>query len=545
MERSSLEGLLFINSRIQKEEDAVGFLCRTLDYRFAGSREQLLHFLGSTSGRVAWAFPSRLEEVTNHLQTRLPPFPQFMNLHTRYPLAAPFLSEEDRNRLHGHLQGLARPGASALVGVTKFVHRGRLAMCMECVRNDLISLGFAFWRRAHLVPGASYCAAHQSPLFTYCASCELGHRRFNRALEPALVCLCNRSLQPLRRPQYAKTEKALIAIETMAGELLRGETSVILEHGLVPTYARTRVMRNGIEGRAGALGEATELLNENIGPEGLRILGISRQSIRRLLGAKDEHGFVRNALANIAMVYAVFGSWAELDAEVGLRTRDIEAYERSCRRIHKRVRADVRLLPLKQRVTHYRRLSKEEFRSARVAARACITDALRVEPALTRGGLRKFPRGSEHYTFALHLDTTWFDKVLPAKRARRPRATNESWHARRGEELVTHIYQQHERLVRDKPSCFITRAALLNNSACESIPGYAERFEGVSEALADCVDTEESYHRRRIDFLCDAINACGLPTHYGDRLTYDGLTFQQLKSRLWRARKWLRKHKDE
>ncbi|SAL43378.1 hypothetical protein AWB64_04603 [Caballeronia sordidicola] len=540
---NKLSELLFISSPIQPEEDITGFQCRTLDYRVTNNRKHLLRLLNDTSERLAWAFPTKLQRAVQHLTPLLPAFREVLQGHTRFPLFAPFLSKTERHELYCHHRGNGKSGGAQLAGTANSMLRVRLGMCMECVKSDLETLGFTFWRRAHLIPGVSFCSDHEAPLLTFCRSCELGNRRHNRRLSPSFECLCGKTLRVLRDFKSSQAEDSLMKVDRMANQLLKGQARVLLTDCELPTLTRGRLTREGLEGRFGVVGTLTEVLQERLGTEALNMLCIGKETVARLAGRDSENGFVKNPLTNIAVAYAVFGGWGAVNEEFKLLKSDRASYERAAIRRPQRERSDFKHLPLAVRIKFYQGLGEKEFEEHKAAARACILSALEDNPNLRRGQLRCYPSGNIHYGFALHMDTAWLDKELPARPA--PsfiKVNTREWAESRGRELVRHIHAQRRCLTRDHPDKRIRRANLLNGSPCESKPGYAEQFDGVKEALAKCIDTDDTYDQRRMRRLVKVIRACNIKTHYTDYARWRGLTRPQFISQYNGAKKWLKKH---
>ncbi|MEC5407646.1 TniQ family protein [Paraburkholderia sp. MPAMCS5] len=547
MGREGLEGRLFLAGKIQEQEDATGFLNRMLDYRSADSRKQLIELLGSASGRFAWSFPSRLQEAIELFPSALPEIEVLIKSHTRYPLFAPFLENAKRRRLYMHHRKTGNSGIASSFGMHD---RARFGVCLKCVQEDMEKTDgrFTCWRRAHLIPGATYCAVHQELLYALCESCELGHRRNNESIYPAKKCACGKALRRFAAPKRQKTQDALLAIDLMAVDLMQGTCPVTIEPGLIPQHARSYLLRQGQPARVHLRKEARSWLTDALGEEGLGLLNVRDNTVERLLGKLEDGQYLINPRQNIAFVYTVFGDWDGLKKEVDLRLTDIDAYEASCRysparrRSGKDTKADY--------IRRFNNLDENERKARRTEARQFIREALKRKPSLTRNQLATLPGGRLLYDFALHMDTAWLEKAIPRRTPERHQrkkvkarvafplavsSTSEN-------ELADRIYETRDHLVQFKALERITRARLLNNSTNESIPGWAERTRSVRDALEACVDTEESYLERRVGYVCKKVAEVSIHHPYGSTSTYQGLSVHKLTSRIRDAMKWLRKN---
>jgi len=477
----------------------------------------------------------------------LPEIDDLITGHTRYPLFAPFLAKAKRKRFYMHHR---KAGDSAIASSFGIYDRARFSVCLKCVQEDIEKYQgrFTCWRRAHLVPGATYCAVHQELLYALCEACELGHRRNNKSFHPGKKCVCGKSLQRVFAPKRQKTEDALLAIDTMAVELLQGKCPVTIEPGLIPQHSRGYLLRQGQPNRVHLREEAAAWLDHAVGEEGMKLLNVRTNTIARLLGALDNGQFLINPRQNIAFVYTIFGGWDGLKVEVDLRRADVEAYEASCRHVPARIR------PRKDANADYIRrfndFGQKEFKAYRSAARQFIQQALKLNPSLTREQLARLPNGRLRYEFARNMDAAWLAKAIPTRtpetRRKQTTAARVAFSLARssGEdtEVADRIYAVRNHLIAVKPLKRITRACLLNNSRNESTPGWAEKTLSVRDALKACVDSEETYFQRRIEYICEKVAEVSNRHAYGIKSTYEGLSVHKLTSRFREAMRWLRKN---
>ncbi|MDR5855706.1 hypothetical protein P9239_19335 [Caballeronia sp. LZ062] len=365
---------------------------------------------------------------------------------------------------------------------------------------------------------------------------------------PAKRCLCGKALQRIVKPRRQKSEDALLAIDSMAVDLLQGKCVAAIEPGLIPMHARGYMQRTVLPERVHVRKETTALLDNAIGSEGLQLLNIGGSTVSRLLGELHDGQYLINPRQNTAFAYAVFGDWQGLKEEVDLRRNDVEAYLASSTYVPKRVREveSGRTGEISKRLDL---LNDEQLAVRRQEARAFIEKVLAEHPSITRRKLIKMKGGKRHFYFAFYKDSDWFSRVMPARTPSQRKALaalqlSKQAHEPSKEEIqmANRIYARCDQLLRTKPLERITRARLLNNTRNESVKGWAEKSPTVREALDVCVDSPEEYTERRIGYVCEKVREISLFHPYGSKNSYRGLSERHVKFRLNKAMKWLRKH---
>lgn len=83
--------------------------------------------------------------------------------HTVFPYVTAFMSELDTNRLARNLIGSGTEGNAALTQVATQGSFGQ-RYCVECVKEDEIQFGEAYWHREHNLPFVVVCWKHNIPL---------------------------------------------------------------------------------------------------------------------------------------------------------------------------------------------------------------------------------------------------------------------------------------------------------------------------------------------------------------------------------------------
>lgn len=85
----------------------------------------------------------------------------------------------------------------------------RAKICLACVQADLIECGYAYWHRAHHVPGVTACWRHGEELLKSCPNCSHPFYRKNRLL-PGLTddCACGwNAVKPTNRSLASNEER--------------------------------------------------------------------------------------------------------------------------------------------------------------------------------------------------------------------------------------------------------------------------------------------------------------------------------------------------
>lgn len=86
---------------------------------------------------------------------------ELLEMHTVFPYAVAFMPASTRARLKAKALSL-RTDRESLSSLTKNVSHGLPGkrLCAKCLEEDLAKHGESYWRRSHLLPGVSRCAAH-------------------------------------------------------------------------------------------------------------------------------------------------------------------------------------------------------------------------------------------------------------------------------------------------------------------------------------------------------------------------------------------------
>jgi hypothetical protein len=92
-----------------------------------------------------------------------------MYKHTLWPLIAPFIPEERKQRCESWLQGQRDIGVTVASGVSasRLQYPKHLRYCPLCVLEQIDEFGEAYWQRLHQIPGINVCSKHECSLNIY------------------------------------------------------------------------------------------------------------------------------------------------------------------------------------------------------------------------------------------------------------------------------------------------------------------------------------------------------------------------------------------
>lgn len=153
---------------------------------------------------------------------------------TTFPAYKPFLGRHtgteypSRARIYSGVARVPRREAT--------IH-GKARICLSCVRQDLIELGYAYWHRSHHLPGVTVCWRHGDSLIHDCPNCSHPFYRKLKLL-PNLTepCICGWSaLSPAPESQGSKLE---VQFAAFAHDILQRNLPLISGEALSSCYVR-------------------------------------------------------------------------------------------------------------------------------------------------------------------------------------------------------------------------------------------------------------------------------------------------------------------
>ncbi|POA74340.1 TniQ family protein [Pseudomonas sp. DP16D-R1] len=132
-------------------------------------------------------------------------FNELLEINTYFPAYKPFigLSKDPSKDLDRVLSDVAR------VPRWEGTKNSRAKICLACVQADLIESGYAYWHRAHHLPGVTACWRHGEELLQSCPNCSHPFYRKNRLL-PILTddCVCGwNAVKPANRLLASNEER--------------------------------------------------------------------------------------------------------------------------------------------------------------------------------------------------------------------------------------------------------------------------------------------------------------------------------------------------
>lgn len=184
---------------------------------------------------------------------------------TTFPAYRPFLGISER--AEGLAPGLSFTGVARIPRREGTVHC-KAKLCLTCVQQDLLELGYAYWHRSHHLPGVSVCWRHGDLLMQACPRCSHPFFRKNRML-PSLSepCVCGwNTLTPAPVNQGTQLEKKFAQF---AHELLQRNLPPMSSDALCSSYLRQCKKRGFIHGRFAGTAKLFDSIRDTYGDETL------------------------------------------------------------------------------------------------------------------------------------------------------------------------------------------------------------------------------------------------------------------------------------
>ncbi|MDD9267874.1 TnsD family Tn7-like transposition protein [Paenibacillus sp. GCM10023248] len=195
---------------------------------YSGNRSEyrsLYELFGSTTTKATIAFQSQL----GSLVSKLIPFnckisgEDLISKHTLFPLFQPFLDESRVNQIKNNMINSSGTGLYSQIGLSQ----GGIALdyslryCTECLREEILTLGEAYWHRIHQVPGVYVCPSH----YTVLMKTETKLLNKFRLISPT-ADLLEQASTPLI---YGMDEKTKLELQELAKDALH-----LLQQNLMP-----------------------------------------------------------------------------------------------------------------------------------------------------------------------------------------------------------------------------------------------------------------------------------------------------------------------
>lgn len=523
------------------EEDVTGYMVR-LSLGIGQSKEVIRPpAVAAGSTKPGWILPTGLDTVFPQLGLNITA-EEIYRKNTRGPLFERFVDIETVTAIrHNHFVE-AVGGLAGRLGINSHATRGRMAVCTECVKTNLKEDGYAIWHRLWLMPGSRYCHVHQRPLFTYCQSCEDGHRRIRSNWAPGIRCVCGKSLKPISKHK-GKTEELLIGTATIASLAIQENFHMDLSGPTVVSALRQRYGDSRIEHTHPHLLLA-EAFNDIAGSGAMELLGIKSKTLKRLVGASTFNGPVTHPLQVIAAIHVTYGGLPEFgiatspnDVAETVALPEVPRQEQPKRRPSGATRA----LKGDAYVAKFYSYPVGEQERITRESREWLLALIAVNPHVTRSQATK-SKGDNRRGFHLRhlhlIDSKWFDETLPAIP---PGTSMKKVDAKAVSLAIAHIKARYKEAVATRPLERITKTALICHLPCESSPNLVLETEEVRAALEMYADDIPKRRLRVTQWLCAEVQQRHPGHTYAIFDRYASRTHLQFRKRFAKAKKWLNK----
>lgn len=207
-----------------------------------------------TAINIPWVLPSGLARFAEVSSPTFQDADDVIERATLLPAFLPFLTAVERQAVlafaRGEWKGRGSPVALLGLASQDVKTRPMMAQCRACVLADISAYGFAYWHRAHMLPGLAVCPLHDRPLEIGCGRCQ-GSRRLSRVCRlPAITCSCGEQLREVFPTSAASVGTAAeVRVGQLWSCLLRGELARVGPWDIGVEY-RKRAAEMGFFNRA-------------------------------------------------------------------------------------------------------------------------------------------------------------------------------------------------------------------------------------------------------------------------------------------------------
>jgi hypothetical protein len=146
-------------SRIHIDEFICGYRGRLRAFNlFRGSKYNFMHALHKEMHPPETPLNECPAAVTLALAAGMP-IQQFVQNHSLLPYHN-FISMKDYDVDHGDPSRL-----SLIINLgTRVWRQSEAWLCLDCIKEDIVNSGYAYWRRSHQLPGIYWCNQHGAQL---------------------------------------------------------------------------------------------------------------------------------------------------------------------------------------------------------------------------------------------------------------------------------------------------------------------------------------------------------------------------------------------
>jgi len=485
MAQSGYEGLsLPYVLPIEKSELIAGFVHRSM--RAGGHvrmKDLAMTLVNRQTIQPPWSIPSNLKRLSEQLRPLFGSAEELMLGHTCLPAYLPFAANGAATEVLQYVYEGGEPKmlAPSLGLAGKYVTtKPAMAICPDCIREDKLRVGFAFFHREHALAGVTYCCHHGLPLLVGCGTCRFSQEMSRVARWPDLECGCGQPLKRMSPAVSAEDGEVLARVAVLAFQLLSGALNDC-NATKVGRYYQWRAIEAGFhDGTRISSGQVSKLIRETYSTDVLYALNAS-------IGRMDWPAFILGkgvaspVLGRNLLLFDFFGQSVPTVDEIASAEEDYQ------RRMTARAWSRAR----KQEGTGFEKPVDRESLLLYLAAnpeatRQAVLDAL--------GKLAVRLRD---------LDGNWYEDVMPP--SRRGQRTETAEEAREtldqaDDRASTHIYRRRNELLSnpsDKPKK-ITKTALTKglpqgNSLSKARLAIMPKTR---DALTDCVESKTQFKKR-------------------------------------------------
>jgi hypothetical protein len=188
---------------------------------------------------------------------------ELISTNTTFPAYRPFLGMRD---------DLEKGADGSIVSEVARVPRreitvhGKARICLCCVQQDLIELGYAYWHRSHHVPGVMACWRHGERLIHACPVCSHPFYR-NYKLLPSLTSQCICGWSPLTAAERPKVSDVELQFAVFAYEVLQRNLPSVCSKILCCCFIRQSRKRGFTHGELISTVKLTDSIRTKYGDE--------------------------------------------------------------------------------------------------------------------------------------------------------------------------------------------------------------------------------------------------------------------------------------
>lgn len=507
-----------VGRKIQPNEHVTGFMTDN----FTAVTNNTVASADNRYIPIRWCTPVHLSRLSS-LNSVGKTTDELIMDHTNYVLKKQFSSEVDSMRLYRQLVGMHH----SLGWTGESIANGpfQLAVCTQCVEEQLESAPFATWNRFHVERGVTACEIHARPLFGFCETCRSKYDTNPKMWVPPSVCVCGKSLSSLVLMKDRELGEA-IAISSHAKEVARGTTSADVSAPNLRLAIRDAIgsSRRG-HNRPDQL---KNLMEQSLGGDMATHLGLHENTYLKFVGP-ESHQLITNSLTSIAIAHVVFGGITQLDEAIKRILKTDEKPTRFAPRC-KATRGEHSEL-----VKEVDALSQEEFEAVRNCLRNEILRIQAIHPNKPRAHI------SGGFTYGVRFlrlfDAKWLDEVLPPTKY--PKSKNRNLSPEKISFYIEKFISTREKSLAKNPLKRITADLLRLPIPYSTLNLILEGNPEIRRVYDECTESPERWRARVTKLLCALVRQHDPDHFYSWPDHYDGVEINKFRAKMKSTRNWL------